>query len=86
MQLVEKALPGVLPYCAVVQNAIEMRKLFRAVGQVLAGNELGRVCALTGLCERGRLPRKPLSLLCVPINKRIKKEGMLWVSSKNGIP
>jgi formate/nitrite transporter FocA (FNT family) len=49
MQLVEKAPPGVLPYCAVVQKAIEMRKLFRAVGQVLAGNEMGRVCALTVL-------------------------------------
>ena len=49
MQPAEKAPPGVLPYCAVVQKAIEMRKLFRAVSQVLAGNELGRVCALTGL-------------------------------------
>jgi formate/nitrite transporter FocA (FNT family) len=49
MKLAEKAPPGVLPYCTVVQKAIEMRKLFRAVGQVLAGNELGRVCALTVL-------------------------------------
>ena len=49
MKSAEKAPTGVLPYCAVVQKAIEMRKLFRAVGQVLAGNELGRVCSLTVL-------------------------------------